>query len=183
MAIRLIVGLGNPGLKYQDTRHNAGFWLVESLANASKEEISWSSNFGALLVQVKIEDQKIWLAKPQTFMNCSGRSVSTISNFYKICLEDILVVHDELGLLSGSIKLKEGGSSGGHNGLRDITGALGSSDYWRLRIGIGHPRTLGYQQKVADFVLQNPSRDEKDCIEQAIRDGVKMIHSLCCPGC
>ena len=170
MIIRLIIGLGNPGLKYEKTRHNAGFWLVDSLANTFIQKMNRSIHFNAMLTKIGIDGQKIWLVEPQTFMNFSGQSVSSIAKFYKIKVEEILVVHDELDLPAGSVKLKEGGSSNGHNGLKSVTDSLGSNNYWRLRLGIGHPRMLNIQQKVVDFVLQNPSKDEKFLIEKSIKN-------------
>ena len=179
MSIRLIVGLGNPGPEYEQTRHNAGFWLVDNLANKLGCKLVRESRFNAFVAKAGIAGQEVWLLEPQTFMNRSGQSVGALARFYKIAAEEILVVHDELDLPPGSAKLKKGGSSGGHNGLKDITAALGAQDYWRLRLGIGHPRKLDLQQVVADFVLHRPRKDEQPLIEDAISDSLKIIPQLC----
>ncbi|NKI71854.1 aminoacyl-tRNA hydrolase [Collimonas pratensis] len=179
MSIRLIVGLGNPGPEYEQTRHNAGFWLVDNLVNDLGCKLAREARFNAFVAKSSIAGQEVWLLEPQTFMNRSGQSVGGLARFYKIAPEEILVVHDELDLPPGSAKLKKGGSSGGHNGLKDITAALGTQDYWRLRLGIGHPRTLNLQQMVADFVLHRPRKDEQVPIEEAIADSLKIIPMLC----
>lgn len=173
--IRLIVGLGNPGAEYAQTRHNAGFWLVDRLAHASLKR---EARFQALAAKARIADQEVWLLEPQTFMNRSGLSVGALARFYKIEADEILVVHDELDLPPGTVKLKKGGSSGGHNGLKDISAVLGTQDYWRLRIGIGHPRELKLQQAVVDFVLHRPRPDEQSGIEQAIDDCLSVLPLL-----
>jgi PTH1 family peptidyl-tRNA hydrolase len=176
MPIRLIVGLGNPGPEYEQTRHNAGFWLVDNLANSlPNARLQRESGFNALVAKTVIGGNQVWLIEPQTYMNRSGQSVGAIARFYKIQPDEVLVVHDELDLPPGSAKLKKGGSSGGHNGLKDITSALGTQDYWRLRIGIGHPRTLNLQQPVADFVLHRPRREEQLLIEEAIEKSLRII--------
>jgi PTH1 family peptidyl-tRNA hydrolase len=174
MPIRLIVGLGNPGAEYEQTRHNAGFWLVDQLGSLSRE-----TRFQALAGKTRIAGQEVWLLEPQTYMNRSGQSVGAIARFYKITPDEILVAHDELDLPPGTAKIKKGGSSGGHNGLKDITAALGTQDYWRLRIGIGHPRELGLQQPVVDFVLHRPRKDEMSAIEAAIMKSVEVIPLMC----
>ncbi len=179
MSIRLIVGLGNPGPEYEQTRHNAGFWLVDNLAQDFGSNLARKSDFKALVGKIKISGEEIWLLEPQTFMNISGQSVAAIARFYKINAEEILVVHDELDMMPGVAKLKKGGSSGGHNGLKSITASLGTQDYWRLRIGIGHPRTLNLSQGVADFVLHRPRKEEQPLINEAIADSVKIIPLLC----
>jgi len=176
MSIRLIVGLGNPGPEYEQTRHNAGFWLVEQLANSLPGcRLQRESRFNALVARTTIAGNEAWLLEPQTFMNRSGQSVGGLARFFKILPDEILVVHDELDLAPGVAKLKKGGSSGGHNGLKDITAALGTQDYWRLRLGIGHPRTMGIQQPVADFVLHRPRKEEQNLIEEAIDKSVRII--------
>ena len=172
MSIRLIVGLGNPGPEYEQTRHNAGFWLVDQLG---RNGLQRDKNFNALIAKVKIAAEDVWLLQPQTFMNRSGQSVGALCRFYKIMPDQILVVHDELDLLPGVAKLKKGGSSGGHNGLKDITAALGTQDYWRLRIGIGHPRSLNLNQGVADFVLHRPRKEEQPLIDEAIAFSLDII--------
>jgi len=176
MPIRLIVGLGNPGAEYEQTRHNAGFWLVDNLANSlPNARLQRESCFNAMVAKTIIGGNQLWLLEPQTYMNRSGQSVGAIARFYKIQPDEVLVVHDELDLPPGAAKLKKGGSSGGHNGLKDITSALGTQDYWRLRIGIGHPRTLNLNQPVADFVLHRPRREEQLLIEEAIEKALRII--------
>lgn len=176
MPIRLIVGLGNPGPDYEQTRHNAGFWLVDNLANSlPNARLQRESGFNAMVAKTTIGGNQLWLLEPQTYMNRSGQSVGAIARFYKINPDEVLVVHDELDLPPGAAKLKKGGSSGGHNGLKDITSALGTQDYWRLRIGIGHPRTLNLNQPVADFVLHRPRREEQLLIDEAIEKALRII--------
>ncbi len=175
MSIKLIVGLGNPGPEYEQTRHNAGFWLVDQLAGSG---LLRDKNFNALVAKMRIAGEEVWLLQPQTFMNRSGQSVGALCRFYKILPEQVLVVHDELDIAPGLAKLKKGGSSGGHNGLKDITAALGTQDYWRMRIGIGHPRTLNLQQGVADFVLHRPRKEEQPLIDESIARGLEIIPML-----
>lgn len=176
MPIRLIVGLGNPGPEYEQTRHNAGFWLVDNLARAP---LARESRYNALAGRMTIAGQDVWLLEPQTYMNRSGQSVGAIARFYKIAPDEILVVHDELDLPPGAAKLKKGGSSGGHNGLKDITAVLGTQDYWRLRIGIGHPRAGNLQQQVVDYVLHRPRKEEQPLINEAIQRSLEIIPMLC----
>jgi PTH1 family peptidyl-tRNA hydrolase len=176
MSIRLIVGLGNPGPEYEQTRHNAGFWLVDNLAG---NRLAREARYNALAAKASIAGQEVWLLEPQTYMNRSGQSVGALARFYKIAPEEILVVHDELDLPPGAAKIKKGGSSGGHNGLKDITAALGTQDYWRLRIGIGHPRTMNLQQQVVDFVLHRPRKEEQVLINEAIEKSLDVIPLLC----
>ncbi|HEY0846121.1 MAG TPA: aminoacyl-tRNA hydrolase [Noviherbaspirillum sp.] len=176
MSIRLIVGLGNPGPEYEQTRHNAGFWLVDNLASG---RLSRETRFHALGAKTTIAGQEVWLLEPQTYMNRSGQSVGALARFYKIAPDEVLVVHDELDLPPGAAKIKKGGSSGGHNGLKDITSALGTQDYWRLRIGIGHPRNMNIQQQVADFVLHRPRKEEQALINDAIEKSLEVIPLLC----
>lgn len=180
MPIRLIVGLGNPGLEYEQTRHNAGFWLVDSLArNHVGGALTRESRYHALMAKTVIAKHEVWLLEPQTYMNRSGQSVGALTRFYKIAPDQILVAHDELDLAPGVAKIKKGGSSGGHNGLKDITAALGTQDYWRLRIGIGHPRTQDVQQPVVDFVLHRPRKEEQLLIDEAIANSLNIIPLLC----
>lgn len=176
MPIRLIVGLGNPGPEYEQTRHNAGFWLVDNLA---RMPLAREARYNALVAKTTIAGNEVWLLEPQTFMNRSGQSVGALARFYKIVPDDILVVHDELDLPPGTAKIKKGGSSGGHNGLKDITAALGTQDYWRLRIGIGHPRNQNSQQAVADYVLHRPRKEEQALINDAIERSLDEIPLLC----
>ena len=179
MSIRLIVGLGNPGPEYQLTRHNAGFWLVDNLANTLRGcVLQRDARMNALMAKTSIEGNEVWLLEPQTFMNRSGASVGALARFYKLAPDEILVVHDELDIDPGVAKLKKGGSSGGHNGLKDITAALGTPDYWRLRIGIGHPRSLNAQQAVVDFVLHRPRKEEQNLIDEAIDKSLQIIPLL-----
>ncbi len=178
MPIRLIVGLGNPGAEYEQTRHNAGFWLVDNLANSSGARLNRETKYNALMAKTSIAGQEVTLLEPQTYMNRSGQSVGALSRFFKINPDEVLVVHDELDLMPGIARLKKGGSAGGHNGLKDITAALGTQDYWRLRLGIGHPRTLSLQQQVADFVLHRPRREDQDLIEQAIDKSLLVMPAI-----
>ncbi|MFM8245800.1 MAG: aminoacyl-tRNA hydrolase [Burkholderiaceae bacterium] len=175
-SIKLIVGLGNPGAEYAPTRHNAGFWLVDQLAHGS---LKHESRFRGLVGKTRIAGHDIWLLEPQTFMNRSGQSVGAFARFYRILPAEVLVVHDELDLLPGTAKLKLGGSTGGHNGLKDISAVLGTQDYWRLRIGIGHPRSLNLQQAVIDFVLHRPRAEEQASIASAIEKSLDVLPLLC----
>jgi PTH1 family peptidyl-tRNA hydrolase len=180
MSIRLIVGLGNPGLEYEQTRHNAGFWLVDNLAAGDARcRLAREVRYNALAAKTSIAGHEVWLLEPQTYMNRSGQSVGTLARFYKIAADEILVAHDELDLAPGVAKIKKGGSSGGHNGLKDITAALGTQDYWRLRIGIGHPRQLNLQQAVVDYVLHRPRKEEQALIDEAIAKSLNTIPLLC----
>ena len=176
MPIRLIVGLGNPGPEYELTRHNAGFWLVDNLANSLPGcRLQREGRYNGLYAKTSMGGQELYLLEPLTYMNRSGQSVGPLARFFKIQSDEILVVHDELDLAPGVARMKKGGSSGGHNGLKDITAALGTQDYWRLRIGIGHPRTLGLQQGVADFVLHRPRKEEQPLIEEAIDKSLRVL--------
>jgi PTH1 family peptidyl-tRNA hydrolase len=180
MPIRLIVGLGNPGPEYEQTRHNAGFWLVDNFANGiGRCKLAREARLNAFVAKSNIAGNDIWLLEPQTYMNRSGQSVGALARFYKIAADDILVVHDELDLAPGIARIKKGGSSGGHNGLKDITAALGTQDYWRLRLGIGHPRTANLQQAVADYVLHRPRKEEQALIDEAIAKALGVIPLLC----
>lgn len=167
-AIRLIVGLGNVGAEYQSTRHNAGFWFADALAASAGARFSREAKFHGDVARATLHGAQFWLLKPGTYMNRSGRAVSALANFYRIGAEEIAVVHDELDLAPGQSKIKQGGGHGGHNGLRDIEAAIGSAMFWRLRLGIGHPRTLGLAQDPADFVLHPPGRDDRAAIEAEI---------------
>ncbi len=167
--IRLIVGLGNPGAEYERTRHNAGCWAVDEMARVlGAHGFGADKKMKAEVASALIDGRKIWFIKPQTYMNCSGQSVGPFARFHDIRPSEILVLHDELDLLPGQLRVKLGGSSGGHNGLKDIQSALGTPDYWRLRIGIGHPRSLQLNQGVAVFVLHRPRQDEQIEIDRAI---------------
>lgn len=174
-AIQLIVGLGNPGPQYEATRHNAGFWWVDQVCDELGARISQEAKFLGQAGRVKIGSSEAWLLKPATFMNRSGQSVAALANFYKIPPEAILVVHDELDLPPGTVKLKKGGGNGGHNGLKDISAHLGTQDYWRLRLGIGHP---GDRNAVVNYVLHTPSRDEMQLIEESMDASVALLPLL-----
>ena len=173
--IKLFVGLGNPGPEYEATRHNAGFWWIDELARELKTSLSPDKSTQALLARTTVKGQTVWLLKPQTFMNLSGKSVAALAKFYKIAPEEILVAHDELDVATGQAKLKLGGSHAGHNGLRDIHAQLGSADYWRLRIGIGHP---GVKSEVTHWVLKKPSPEQRSGIEEAIARALKAVPEL-----
>jgi len=160
---RLVVGLGNPGAEYTETRHNAGFWFCERLAGQLGVSLGRESRFHGLAGYAR--DSGVWLLLPQTFMNRSGQSVGALARFHKITPAEILVVHDELDIPPGQLRLKFGGGLGGHNGLKDISAHLGTQDYWRLRIGIGHP---GDRNEVVNYVLKPPRKEEMSEIEGAI---------------
>ena len=170
--IRLFVGLGNPGSDYEDTRHNAGFWWIDALARELKTSLVMDKGFHAMVARANVQGQTVWLLKPQSFMNLSGKSVAALANFYKIPPQDILVAHDELDIVPGEAKLKLGGSHAGHNGLRDIHAQLGTDEYWRLRLGIGHP---GVKAEVVHWVLKKPSPDHRIAIEQTIDRALKAV--------
>jgi peptidyl-tRNA hydrolase, PTH1 family len=163
--IRLLVGLGNPGPEYEQTRHNAGFWWIDEAARKLGARLAAERGYHGLVARVNRPAGPLWLLEPQTYMNLSGKSVAALARFFKIAPEEILVVHDELDLQPGQVKLKQGGSHAGHNGLRDIHAQLGTPDYWRLRIGIGHP---GVKAEVINYVLQKPSREHREAIEAVI---------------
>lgn len=167
--MKLVVGLGNPGKKYERTRHNAGFWWVEQLARAMRATLRGEGRFHGRVAKLSDPSPDIWLLLPETFMNDSGRAVAALATFYKIVPQEILVVHDELDLAPGVAKLKLGGGASGHNGLKDIAGCLGSRDFWRLRLGIGHPRDIAAsEQEVVDYVLHPPRSEERSAIDAAI---------------
>lgn len=163
VAPKLIVGLGNPGAEYAQTRHNAGFWFCERLAQDLGVSLNLETRFQGYAGRSREAD--VWLLMPQTFMNASGQSVLALAHFYRILPDQILVVHDELDIPPGQLRLKFGGGSGGHNGLKDISARLSSPDYWRLRIGVGHP---GDRNEVVNFVLNRPRREEQGEIDAAI---------------
>jgi PTH1 family peptidyl-tRNA hydrolase len=159
--IRLFVGLGNPGSEYEATRHNAGFWWVNALADKLGARLQSERSYHGLLARVNTERGPVWLLEPQTYMNRSGQSVAALVRFFKIAPAEILVVHDELDVAPGQAKMKFGGGSGGHNGLKDIHAQLGTPDFWRLRLGIGHP---GVKAEVVDYVLRKPAPDDREAI-------------------
>ena len=175
MAIKLIVGLGNPGAEYEATRHNAGFWLVDHLARDGQIFLRHDSKFHGLCGRVKIAGLDVWLLQPQTFMNRSGLAVVALAQFYKILPDEILVVHDELDIAPGLVKLKQGGGNGGHNGLKDIQAHLSTPNFWRLRLGIGHP---GNKNEVANFVLKPPRREEQNLIDDTILKSLAVLPKI-----
>jgi PTH1 family peptidyl-tRNA hydrolase len=167
--IKLIVGLGNPGSKHESDRHNAGFWFVSLLAKQAGVSLEPEKCFHGKVAKASLHGRDVWLLQPDTFMNLSGQSVGALCRFHQILPEEILVAHDELDLKAGVARLKFAGGTGGHNGLKDILAHLSSPDYWRLRIGIGHPRDLpGCLMDVADFVLRKPLLEEQIQIDEAL---------------
>ena len=170
--IKLLVGLGNPGPEYEATRHNAGFWWIDEAARQLGARLSADRASFGLVGRVNRPAGPVWLLQPQTYMNLSGKSVAALARFFKIAPQEILVVHDELDLLPGQMKLKAGGGHAGHNGLRDIHAQLGSADYWRLRLGIGHP---GDKAEVAGYVLRKPPASERKAIERSIEASLKHL--------
>ena len=173
--LKVIVGLGNPGAKYTETRHNAGFWFVEKVARKYAGTFRSEKKFFGDVAKIAVEGKEFWLLKPETFMNRSGQSVKALMSFYRIDADQLLVAHDEIDLPPGTAKLKAGGGHGGHNGLRDIINQLGSKDFHRLRIGVGHP---GSKDQVVDFVLRQPSRNERELIDRDIDDAVRVLPEL-----
>jgi PTH1 family peptidyl-tRNA hydrolase len=170
--IELIVGLGNPGRDYADTRHNAGFWFVDTIARKFGGSFKADRKFQGEVARSVIDGKEIWLLKPDTYMNLSGQSVLALMQFYKIDLANILVVHDDLDLPAGVARLKQGGGHGGHNGLRDISQRCGGNGFQRLRLGIGHP---GDKSRVTDHVLSKVSSDDRRAIETAIADAMDVL--------
>ena len=173
--IKAIVGLGNPGPKYSQTRHNAGFWFIEELARASAVSFLPEKKFHGEIAKLISGANNVWLLKPGTFMNRSGLSLKSLLSFYRIEPQNVLVIHDEIDLPAGEIKLKSGGGHGGHNGLRDIINQLGSKDFLRLRIGVGHP---GSKDQVVDYVLQRASKNEMIDIDVAMTSALKTMPDL-----
>lgn len=176
--IRLIIGLGNPGPEYEATRHNAGFWLADQLADDLHTSFTLEKNFFAWVAKARVNGEAVLLAKPSTFMNRSGQAAGALMRFYKLTPSQVLVLHDELDLMPGQVKIKRGGGHAGHNGLRDIQSVFSSPDFWRMRIGIGHPRTLGLAQQVVGFVLAPPRRDELLEIEKALERSRTVLPAL-----
>lgn len=171
-SILLIVGLGNPGPTYECTRHNAGFWFLDELARRHGCTFRAEPKFFGEIARLSLEGREYWLLKPATFMNRSGQAVLSMAGFYKIPPEAILVVHDEIDLPPGTVRLKRGGGHGGHNGLRDIVNRLGSSDFARLRIGVGHP---GSSDQVVGYVLSRPSKQDEELILQTIDEAADVF--------
>ena len=173
--IRLIVGLGNPGAEYEDTRHNAGFWWVEQAARQMGAQLVHDRSYHGFVARVNRPEGPVCLLQPLTYMNLSGKSVAPLARFFKILPEEILVVHDELDLPPGQMKLKQGGSAAGHNGLKDIQAQLGAQNFWRLRLGIGHPGARG---EVAAYVLRKPPATERQLIEANVDESLKALDLL-----
>ncbi len=168
--IRLFVGLGNPGPDYEATRHNAGFWWIDALSRQLNAPLSMDKSYFGRVARTNVNGQSVWLLQPQTFMNLSGKSLAALANFFKIAPQEILVAHDELDIVPGEAKIKLGGGHAGHNGLRDIHAQLGTDQYWRLRLGVGHP---GDRAEVIHWVLKKPSLDHRIAIDQAIDRALK----------
>ena len=182
MSIKLFVGLGNPGDKYAATRHNAGFWFIDAIAAHTNSKLALDAKMFGIVGKLSVEklnvaklNQECYLLKPTTFMNASGKAVAALANYYKILPSEILVIHDELDLPTGSAKLKFGGGHGGHNGLRDIHAALGTADYWRLRLGIDHP---GDKNEVVNYVLKPPTKAENDALQASIDAAYSVLPQL-----
>ena len=170
--IRLLVGLGNPGPEYEATRHNAGFWFIDEVARELGAALTPERSYFGRVARVNRPDGPVWLLQPMTFMNLSGKSVAALARFFKIAPHEILVAHDELDLMPGQAKMKLGGSHAGHNGLKDIHAQLGSPEYWRLRLGIGHP---GVKAEVIDYVLRKPPLAEREAIDKITEQAVKTL--------
>ncbi|NMM06937.1 aminoacyl-tRNA hydrolase [Polaromonas sp.] len=173
--IKLFVGLGNPGTEYEATRHNAGFWWTEALARELKVALTLDKSFYGRVGRGTVNGSNVWLLEPMTFMNLSGKAVAALARFFKIAPEEILVAHDEIDIMPGQAKLKFGGSHAGHNGLRDIHAQLGTGDYWRLRLGVGHP---GVKAEVINWVLKKPSQEHRGAIEDSIARALKAVPEL-----
>jgi PTH1 family peptidyl-tRNA hydrolase len=173
--IKLIVGLGNPGPRYASTRHNAGAWFIEEIAAQKSLSLRLDKKFHMEWAELPGFAHKIWLAKPITFMNESGLAVAAFAQFYQIAPSEILVAHDELDFHPGEVKLKIGGGHGGHNGLRDILARLGSADFYRLRVGIGHP---GQKEQVVSYVLHSPLSDERIEIDRGLYRATKVLPQI-----
>ena len=177
-SIRLIVGLGNIGAEYARTRHNAGFWFVEEVAARARVHFASERKFHGEVARLRDATHELWLLKPTTYMNRSGQAVVALALYYKVLPTQILVVHDEVDLAPGVVKLKRGGGTAGHNGLKDIQARLSTPDFWRLRIGVGHPRTLELAQEVADFVLHPPNREQSQAIDTAMGRALDIVPQL-----
>lgn len=170
--IRLLCGLGNPGPEYERTRHNAGFWWVDAIAERKKAEWKKESKYAGFTARITEGGREFWMLKPATYMNESGRSVGAFMRFYRIEPAELLVIHDELDLPPGTVKLKLGGGTGGHNGLTDIVEVLGTKEFWRLRVGIGHP---GDKNRVPDYVLKKATRDEQAAIDPPFERSLDLL--------
>ena len=177
-SIRLIVGLGNVGAEYERTRHNAGFWFVDAVARKAGANFGGERKFHGEVARLRDRGRELWLLKPATYMNRSGQAVVALALYYKILPTQILVAHDEVDLMPGVVKLKRGGGTAGHNGLKDTQAKLSTPDFWRLRIGVGHPRTLALTQDVADFVLHPPGREHEASIAESIGRALDVVPLL-----
>jgi PTH1 family peptidyl-tRNA hydrolase len=175
---RLIVGLGNPGAEYERTRHNAGYWFVDELLRRHGGAWRREARHQSELARASVAGVELWLQKPLTFMNASGAAVASMARFHRIEPAAILVVHDEIDLPPGAVRLKQGGGHGGHNGLRDVIAHLGA-DFWRLRLGVGHP---GSKDQVIDYVLQRPAAAERPLIEAALARALDVVPELLSDG-
>ncbi len=173
--IRLFVGLGNPGTEYENTRHNAGFGYIDQLAIRLGAHLVMDRAYHGFVARASLHGGPVWLLQPQTYMNLSGKSVASLARFFKIAPEEILIAHDELDVLPGLVKIKQGGGHAGHNGLRDIHAQLGSPNYWRLRLGIGHP---GVSSEVAAYVLRKPPMSERELIEKCVGKALDATEAL-----
>ncbi len=173
--IKLIVGLGNPGKQYESTRHNAGYWFIDQLCGKYSAGWQRKDKFFGYIANASIGGQAVYLLKPDTFMNLSGKSVQSLASFYRININEILVGHDELDIGCGEIRLKSGGGHGGHNGLRDIIRCLGQQNFYRLRIGIDHP---GHASQVTHYVLNHPSSQDRELIDMALDRAVDQINKI-----
>jgi PTH1 family peptidyl-tRNA hydrolase len=173
--VRLLVGLGNPGPAYVATRHNAGFWFIDAVARELHATLAPERGHFGLVARVNRPDASMWLLEPMTFMNLSGKSVAALARFFKIAPGEILVAHDDLDLLPGQVKMKFGGGHAGHNGLKDIEAQMGSADFWRLRLGIGHP---GVKAEVADYVLRRPLAEQREAIDKCIEQSISALDLL-----
>lgn len=175
MSIKLIIGLRNPGLSYAETRHNAGGWFVEALSNDHRCSFKTEKKMNAEIARLNTNDAQCILMMPSTYMNQSGLSVRAVCQFYRLQPQELLVAHDELDLPPGRIKLKFGGGHGGHNGLRDIIKHLGSNEFHRLRVGIGHP---GHKELVLNYVLGKPSLSDKQSIMKAVDRAIDAMPNI-----
>ncbi|MCO6513526.1 MAG: aminoacyl-tRNA hydrolase [Snodgrassella sp.] len=173
--LRLIVGLGNPGSEYEHTRHNIGFDFIDELAKLWKTSLKEEKKFFGQVARVNLNEGEVWLLKPLTFMNKSGTAVQALAKFYKILPEEILIIHDELDIPCGQVRFKKGGSNGGHNGLKDIQAWLGTAEFYRLRLGIGHP---GDRNLVIHYVLHKPQAQEQSLITEAMQKSLAAIPQM-----
>jgi len=170
--IELIVGLGNPGNEYEKTRHNAGFWLIETLARQQNQVFRKENKFSGDVCKINIQGKTCWLLKPHTFMNRSGQATAALAQYYKISRQNILIIHDELDLSPGTVRFKQSGGHGGHNGLRSLIASLDGNDFPRIRIGIGHP---GQSSDVSRYVLHEASKVDMQDIESAMLDAIDVM--------